>query len=99
MIAEPDIMSQNNIFSIALKQITELDEKSFIDFIPNFIDTTIADVIFNYLQNDISWHTVERTDHNNIKYNLPRLQNWMAHSVPPEKVPLDPRINLTFRKS
>lgn len=58
-------------------QTTTLDDKSFIDYYPNFFDNTSSNQIYQYLCDTIPWRKVDGTSRFG-SYELPRLQCWMS---------------------
>lgn len=60
-------------------QHQQLDNTSYVDFYPDFIDQKQADKIFDHLQKDTDWRVSYMQVKDN-KYELPRLQCWMANA-------------------
>jgi alkylated DNA repair dioxygenase AlkB len=55
--------------------IIQLDDTSYVHYVPNFLDKDMADIIFLHLKTDIDWR--ESYGRSNKK-PLPRLQCWMS---------------------
>jgi alkylated DNA repair dioxygenase AlkB len=59
-------------------QTTTLDERSWADFNPNFVNKELADEILKHLLSDIDWRDPKMTRSNGEQYGLPRQQCWMS---------------------